>query len=223
MARSHLWRSLDWGSVNGAAGFANRFMGQCGICGVPLGNSADDPFLATNLAAWITDFPGWETKQKYISVWIYRLLKIIPPPPPPSLFLLIWNGNKKKSRTNQPSHHPPPLPPKRKAKKILSDKPFHLTWYRIVHFRPLWEKWWNANLKEQSCGRMLCLNDLFVLTYEHRVQNVKVANTPFPSPPLRFELNYLTSWETDHPDSHITEDLGGGESARSFSCCHCSA
>lgn len=145
------------------------------------------------------------------------------PPPPPSLFLLIWNGNKKKSRTNQPSHHPPPLPPKRKAKKILSDKPFHLTWYRIVHFRPLWEKWWNANLKEQSCGRMLCLNDLFVLTYEHRVQNVKVANTPFPSPPLRFELNYLTSWETDHPDSHITEDLGGGESARSFSCCHCSA
>lgn len=69
---AHPWRCQCWALLEvipGGAGvstFAEGFVGQCSICGVPSGNSADNPFLPTSLAAWITwiiDFPSWQTKQ----------------------------------------------------------------------------------------------------------------------------------------------------------------
>lgn len=35
----------------GVSAFAQGSVGQCSICGVPSGNSADNPFLPTSLAA----------------------------------------------------------------------------------------------------------------------------------------------------------------------------
>lgn len=74
----------------------------------------------------------------------------------------------------------------------LWNDPFHLTWYRIAPFRRWGQKRWNAKLKEQSCGGVLCLRTIFVLTCEQS-SKCESCLLAFSSPPLRLELNYLTS------------------------------
>lgn len=46
----HGWKSPLMEPGVGVGTFAEGFVGQCGICGVLSGNSADNPFLPTSLA-----------------------------------------------------------------------------------------------------------------------------------------------------------------------------
>lgn len=157
----------------GVGTFAEGFVGQCGICGVLSGNSADNPFLPTSLAVWITwiiDFPSWQTEQILCLDW--HAFKVFST----SLFFLIWNGMEGEAKTNKT--YKKKLSGQGIKSCVRQDLPSELI--QDSHFRHLWEKWWDAKWEEQSCGRMLCLKDLFVLcvTHKHRVQNVKVIDTP---------------------------------------------
>lgn len=46
----HGWKSPLMEPGVGVGTFAEGFVGQCGLCGVLSGNSADNPFLPTSLA-----------------------------------------------------------------------------------------------------------------------------------------------------------------------------
>lgn len=85
------------------------------------------------------------------------------------------------------------------------------------HFRYLWEQWWGAKREEQSCGRMFCLKDLFVLcvTYKHRAQNLEFSDLPCLLL-MKAQLSHVLG---SHPGFHSPEDQDAG----GFSCCHCSA
>lgn len=104
-------------------------------------------------------------KQSRFSVWLEMLLDVFPH--------VKWDGKR-----GQNQHKLPKKIVRVGQRQVVPDKPFHQSSSRTVISDTCGRS--GEMLNGRGCGRMLCLNNIFVIcvTYKHRVQNLEVTDLP---------------------------------------------